>query len=70
MTQEALELFQSSDGWEVGVDGSVTVVKVGVAGEIDTNTLSEPVIGFVFGEQGLMANLSLEGAKITKLDKS
>jgi lipid-binding SYLF domain-containing protein len=24
----------------------------------------------VFGEQGLMANLSLEGAKITKLDKS
>jgi lipid-binding SYLF domain-containing protein len=70
MSQEALELFQSSDGWEVGVDGSVTVVKVGVAGEIDTNTLSKPVIGFVFGEQGLMANLSLEGAKITKLDKS
>jgi lipid-binding SYLF domain-containing protein len=70
MTQEALDRFQESDGWEVGVDGSVAVVKVGVAGEIDTNTLSEPVIGFIFGEQGLMANLSLEGAKITKLDKS
>jgi lipid-binding SYLF domain-containing protein len=70
MTQEALERFQNSDGWEVGVDGSVAVVKVGVAGEIDTNTLSEPVIGFIFGEQGLMANLSLEGAKITELDKS
>jgi lipid-binding SYLF domain-containing protein len=70
MTQEALERFQNSDGWEVGVDGSVAVVKVGVAGEIDTNTMSEPVIGFIFGEQGLMANLSLEGAKITKLDKS
>jgi lipid-binding SYLF domain-containing protein len=70
MTQEALERFQNSDGWEVGMDGSVAVVKVGVAGEIDTNTLSEPVIGFIFGEQGLMANLSLEGAKITELDKS
>ena len=70
MTQEALDRFRGSDGWEVGVDGSVTVVKVGVAGEIDTNTMSEPVIGFMFGEQGLMANLSLEGAKITKLDKS
>jgi lipid-binding SYLF domain-containing protein len=70
MSQEALDLFQSSDGWEVGGDGSVTVVNVGVAGEIDTNTLGEPVIGFVFGEQGLMASLSLEGAKITKLDKS
>jgi lipid-binding SYLF domain-containing protein len=70
MTQEALDRFRASDGWEVGVDGSVAVVKVGVAGEIDTNTISDPVIGFVFGEQGLMANLSLEGAKITQLDKS
>jgi lipid-binding SYLF domain-containing protein len=70
MTQEALERFQSSDGWEVGVDGSVALVKVGVSGEIDTSTISAPVIGFVFGEQGLMANLSLEGAKFTKLDKS
>jgi lipid-binding SYLF domain-containing protein len=70
MTQEALDRFQASDGWEVGVDGSVTVVKTGVAGEIDTTSLSDPVIGFIFGEQGLMANLSLEGAKITKMDKS
>jgi lipid-binding SYLF domain-containing protein len=70
MTQDALDRFRGGDGWEVGVDGSVTVVKVGVAGEIDTNTISDPVIGFIYGEQGLMANLSLEGAKITKLDKS
>jgi lipid-binding SYLF domain-containing protein len=69
MTDEALERFQRSDGWEVGVDGSVALVSIGVAGEIDTNTVSEPVIGFIFGEQGLMANLSLEGAKISKLDK-
>jgi lipid-binding SYLF domain-containing protein len=70
MTQDALERFQSSDGWEVGVDGSVALIKVGVAGEIDTNTISDPVIGFVFGEQGLMANLSLEGARITRMAKS
>jgi lipid-binding SYLF domain-containing protein len=70
MTQEALDRFRTSDGWEVGVDGSVAVVNTGVAGEIDTTSLSDPVIGFIFGEQGLMANLSLEGAKITKMDKS
>lgn len=69
MTDEALEWFRKSDGWEIGVDGSVALVTVGVAGEIDTTTLTEPVIGFIFGEQGLMANLSLEGAKITKLEK-
>jgi lipid-binding SYLF domain-containing protein len=70
MTQEALDRFRASEGWEVGVDGSVAVVKTGVAGEIDTTSFSDPVIGFIFGEQGLMANLSLEGAKITKMDKS
>lgn len=70
MTQEALDRFRASNGWEVGVDGSVTVVKTGVAGEIDTTSFSDPVIGFIFGEQGLMANLSLEGAKITKMNKS
>jgi lipid-binding SYLF domain-containing protein len=70
MTADALAQFQGSDGWEVGVDGSVALIKVGVAGEIDTNTITDPVIGFVFGEQGLMANLSLEGAKITRMDKS
>jgi hypothetical protein len=37
------------------------LITVGVAGEIDTNTISAPVIGFVFGEQGLMANLGLRG---------
>jgi lipid-binding SYLF domain-containing protein len=69
MTDEALAAFRGSDGWEVGVDGSVALVSIGVAGEIDTTTINDPVIGFIFGEQGLMANLSLEGAKISRLEK-
>lgn len=70
MTEDALARFQESDGWEVGIDGSVAVVELGAGGEIDTTNIADPVIGFVFGEVGLMANLSLEGAKITKIDKS
>jgi len=69
MTDAALSQFQSSDGWEAGVDASVALINSGVAGQIDTSTINDPVIGFIFGEQGLMANLNLEGAKITKLDK-
>jgi len=69
MTDAALSKFQSSDGWEAGVDASVALINSGVAGQIDTSTINDPVIGFIFGEQGLMANLNLEGAKITKLDK-
>ena len=61
MTQEALKKFQNSKGWKVGVDGSVALVKLGVDGGIDSQTLKESVVGFVFSNIGLMYNLTLEG---------
>lgn len=67
MTKEALGKFQNSNGWKVGVDGSVALVKIGVDGSIDTQTLRESVIGFVFSNTGLMYNLTLEGSKITRI---
>ncbi len=69
MSNNALENFRRSDGWEIGVDGSVALVDVGVGGSIDTTNLKKPVIGFIIGQKGLMYNLTLEGSKITKLDK-
>lgn len=65
----ALKKFRSSDGWEAGVDGSVALVKLGTGGSIDTTNIKDPIIGFVFGNKGLMYNLTLEGSKYTKLDK-
>ncbi len=70
MTKEALDKFTSSDGWSVGIDGSVALVDVGAGKTIDTNNVKDPVVGFIFGSKGLMYNLTLEGSKITKLDKS
>jgi lipid-binding SYLF domain-containing protein len=67
MTDAALAGFRDSRGWEVGVDGSVALVDAGAAGSLDTTTAPGPVVGFVFGHSGLMANISLEGAKITKI---
>ena len=67
MTGEALKKFQNSAGWTVGVDGSVALAKRGVDGSIDSNTLQQPVIGFVFSNEGLMANVTLEGTKITRI---
>ena len=66
---EALDKFRKSDGWEIGVDGSVALIELGAAGKIDTETIKDPVVGFVFGNKGLMYNLTLEGSKITKLKK-
>lgn len=69
MQEGALSEFRNAKGWKVGVDGSVAVVKVGAGGSIDTENIKDPIIGFVFGQKGLMFNLTLEGSKITKLQK-
>jgi lipid-binding SYLF domain-containing protein len=45
------------------------MVDVGIGGAIDSNTFKQPIIGFVIDQKGLMANLTLEGAKITKIRK-
>jgi len=69
MTNEVLSKFRNSKGWEVGIDGSVALVKVGVGGSLDTTKIKAPILGFVIGQKGLMYNLTLEGSKITKINK-
>ncbi len=69
MTNEALSDFRNSAGWEAGVDGSVALANLGAGGALDTNTLQQPIIGFVFGNKGLMVDISFKGSKITKIKK-
>ncbi len=69
MTEEALKSFRESKGWEAGVDGSVAIARFGAGEDISTHSAREPIIGFVFGNQGLMYNLSLEGSKFWKVQK-
>ncbi|MBY4897416.1 YSC84-related protein [Cupriavidus sp. AU9028] len=68
MTPAALNKFVASDGWTAGADATVAIAKVGANGAIDTNTAKQEIIGFAMTNAGLMAGLSLEGTKITKLD--
>lgn len=70
MTREALDKFRNSSGWKVGVDGSVALIDVGAGKTIDSDNIRDPVVGFIFGSKGLMYNLTLEGSKFSKLDKS
>jgi lipid-binding SYLF domain-containing protein len=69
LTERALADFRNSEGWKAGVDGSVALVQWGAGEEINTVDIKDPVVGFVFGNQGLMYNLALEGSKFTRLDK-
>jgi lipid-binding SYLF domain-containing protein len=67
MTQDALDRFRNSEGWAAGVDATVAVVKVGANGNIDTSIATAPVQAFVLTNAGLMAGVSLEGTKVTRL---
>ncbi len=69
MEEGALAKFRNASGWEVGVDASVAIIAIGAGASVDTTKLNEPIVAFVFDQKGLMYNLSLEGSKITKLDK-
>lgn len=69
LQKDALDKFRSSSGWEAGVDGSVALITIGVGKDINTINITDPIVGFVFSNKGLMYNLTIEGSKITKLDK-
>ncbi|MGD2022852.1 MAG: YSC84-related protein [Desulfobacterales bacterium] len=69
MTDEALNAFRASKGWEAGVDGNVALISVGAGERVDTTTSNEPILGFVFDAKGLIADISLKGAKFSKVDK-
>jgi lipid-binding SYLF domain-containing protein len=65
-TPAALASFRNSSGWEVGANARVTMIDQGKAADINTIIANSPVVAFVFGRQGLMGDLSLDGAKITR----
>jgi len=69
LSEEALSEFRKSDGWKAGVDGSIAVIKWGAGKDINTIDIKDPIVGFVFGNKGLMYNLTLEGSKFSKIDR-
>ena len=63
----ALKQFRNSDGWKAGVDGSVALVSLGMGDSLDTTNVKDPIVAFIFGQKGLMYNLTLEGSKFSKI---
>lgn len=69
MNDSALKWIDKSDGWEIGVGPSITVIDEGAATSLTSTTLQSDVYAFFFSQKGLMAGLGLQGSKITKLEK-
>ena len=69
MNDNATAYLDSSDGWSVGMGPSVVVVDDGMGKSMTTTTLQSDVYAFIFGQEGLMAGLGVQGQKITKLNR-
>jgi len=69
MNEKVLSDFRKSQGWQAGVDGSVALATLGAGGELSTDTVKEPIIGFMFSNKGLMYNLTFEGTKMTRIER-
>ena len=68
MTQDALDKFRTSSGWTAGPDASVSLIKVGANGTIDTASVSNSVNAFALTNAGLYGGVTLNGSKISKKD--
>ena len=67
MTEDALKTFRVTDGWEIGADAEVFFRKTGASLGVTNNTLTKPIYAIVFGQKGVIAGASLEGAKYSRL---
>ena len=69
MNDDVLKNFRDSMGWKIGADASVAVVAIGAGSTISSAVANKPIVAFVFGEKGLMYDLSLNGAKVSKIER-
>ncbi len=67
LTEKDLKDFQNSKGWDIGAAPTVVVIDAGAGKELNTTTGKKGVYAFVFGQEGLMAGMALQGQKITKI---
>ena len=64
---KALRALTEAAGFEVGVGPSVVVVDEGMGRSLTTVTAQHDIYAFIFGQEGLMAGIGVQGNKITKL---
>lgn len=69
MNDKAVKYLDKSEGWEIGVGPSVVMVNEGVARNLSSTTLKDDAYAFIFDQQGLMASLSIEGTKVSRIKR-
>jgi lipid-binding SYLF domain-containing protein len=68
MTRGALQYLHNTHGWSLGTGPGITVINKGVGATADIRSLTQDVYAFPFNQKGLMADLTLQGTKISRID--
>jgi len=69
MTDKAIQYVKDTKGWEIGVGPTVVVVDEGLAKNLSTSSLKDDAYAFIFSQQGLMIGVSIEGTKISLINR-
>jgi len=67
ISEASLNNFVKSNGWEAGVDGSVVVADWGGSKDITSMSYEKPIVAFIYGAEGLMLGVSIEGTKFQRI---
>ena len=69
MNDRAVDYIHKTQGWEIGVGPTVVIVNEGVAKNLSSTTLKDDAYAFIFDQKGLMAGISIEGTKISRIKR-
>lgn len=67
LSDTSLNNFVHSNGWEAGVDGTITVSDWGKSKDVSSMSFEKPIVAFIFDEKGLMASVSIAGTKFRRI---
>jgi len=69
MDKESLNyLLKHNDGWEIGTGPAIVLADKGATLKSTNTTMNQSVYLFIFGQEGLMVGVDIQGSKITKID--
>ncbi len=69
MRDSAVKYLIDSRGLEIGVGPTVVLVTDGMATNLSSSTLKKDAYAFIFDQQGLMVGVSIEGTKISIINR-
>ena len=70
MDEDSLRYLNKSDGFDIGSAPGLVVANQGISGSMSVASMQQGIAAFIWGQEGLMGGLGLQGTKITRYTPS